>query len=185
MVSLIRESKQAHLDQISNKLKSDSLSSKNWWSILKTFISPNSESSVPLLDHNGTMYTEEEKANTLNNFFRDQTVLNDNISFLPDILLYPFTSYLDSIVLSPFEVESVLKTLATGKASGPDGLNNRVLNELANEISVPFCSHINYSLRTGSFPKSWKLPFLLCQVIVAGIRKYLHTGTGDNILACV
>ena len=41
VVSLIRESKQAHIDKISNKLKSDSLSSKNWWSFLKTFISPN------------------------------------------------------------------------------------------------------------------------------------------------
>ena len=30
VISLIRESKQAHIDKISNKLKSDSLSSKNW-----------------------------------------------------------------------------------------------------------------------------------------------------------
>ena len=94
--------------------------------------------------------------NILNNFFRDQTILPDNNSFLPDIPLYPFTSYLDSIVLFPSEVESVLKTLATGKASGPDGLNNRVLKKLANEISEPFCSLFNYSLRTGSFPRPWK-----------------------------
>ena len=116
VVSLIRESKQVHIDKISNKLKSDSLSSKNWWSILKTFISPNSKYSVPPLDHNGIVYTEEEeKVNILNNFFRDQTILPDNNSFLPDIPLYPLTSYLDSIVLSPPEVESVLKTLATAK----------------------------------------------------------------------
>ena len=103
------------------------------------------------------MYTEEEeKVNILNNFFRDQTILPDNNSFLPDIPLYPLTSYLDSIVLSPPEVESVIKTLATGKASGPDGLNNRVLKELANGISEPFCSLLNYSLRTGSFPRPWK-----------------------------
>ena len=157
VVSLIRESKQAHIDKISNKLKSDSLSSKNWWSILKTFISPNSKFSVPPLDHNGIVYTEEEeKVNILNNFFRDQTILPDNNSFLPDIPLYPLTSYLDSIVLFPPEVDLVLKTLATGKASGPDGLNNRVLKELANEISEPFCSLFNYSLRTGSFPRPWK-----------------------------
>ena len=106
MVSLIRESKQGHIDKISNKLKSDSISSKNWWYILKTFISPNSKSSVPPLIHNGIVYTEEkEKVNILNNFFRDQTILPDNNSFLLDIPLYPFTSYLDSIVLSRPEVE--------------------------------------------------------------------------------
>ena len=76
--------------------------------------------------------------------------------FSPDIPLYPFISYLDSIVLSPLEVGSVLKMLTTGKASGPDGLKNRVLKELANEISEPFCSLFNYSLRTGSFPRTWK-----------------------------
>ena len=103
------------------------------------------------------MYTEEEETvKSLNNFFRDQTILSDNNSFLLDIPLYPFTSHLDSIVLSPPEVESVLKTLETGKALGPDGLNNRVLKELANEISEPFCSLFNYSLRTGSFPRPWK-----------------------------
>ena len=59
-------------------------------------------------------------------------------------------------MLTPPEVKSVLKALATGKASGPNGLNNRVLKELANEISEPFCSLFNYSLSLGSFPTHWK-----------------------------
>ena len=85
VVSLSRESKQAHIDEFSNKQKSDSLSSKNLWSILKTCISPSSKSSVPPLDHNGIVYTEEEeKVNILNNFFRDQMILPDNNSFLLD-----------------------------------------------------------------------------------------------------
>ena len=47
----------------------------------------------------------------------------------------------------------MLKALATGKASGPNGLHNRVLKELANEISEPL---FNYSLSLGSFPTHWK-----------------------------
>ena len=46
------------------------------------------KSSVPPLDHNGIVNTEEEeKVNILNTFFRDQTIRPDNNSFLPDIPL--------------------------------------------------------------------------------------------------
>ena len=37
--TIIRESKKAFHDNLANKLKSDSLSSKQWWTILKSFIS--------------------------------------------------------------------------------------------------------------------------------------------------
>ena len=36
-------------------------------------------------------------------------------------------SELNTIVFTPLEVESVLKTLTAGTASGPNGLNNRIL----------------------------------------------------------
>lgn len=66
---MIRESKKAFNDNIANNLKSDSLSSKQWWTILKSFISPNSKSSMPPLEVDGVVYSDElEKANVLNNF---------------------------------------------------------------------------------------------------------------------
>ena len=35
-------------------------------------------------------------------------------------------------------------------------MNNRVLRELATELSVPFCSLFNRSLQIGAFPENWK-----------------------------
>ena len=58
--------------------------------------------------------------------------------------------------LSEFEVESVIKTLVIGKASGPNGLSNRILRELSSELAIPFCSLFNQSLRSGTFPGSYK-----------------------------
>ena len=73
-------------------------------------------------------------------------MLNEQNSTLPDL---PDTnrlnSHLESIVLTRIEVESVLKLLAVGKASGPNGLNNRILRELSKELSIPFCSLFNQS----------------------------------------
>ena len=69
VTSMIRESKKAFHDNIANKLKSDSLSSKQWWTILKSFISPYSKSSIPPLEVDGVVYSDEmEKANVLNDF---------------------------------------------------------------------------------------------------------------------
>ena len=157
VTSMIRQSKQDLTDKIANKLKSNTLSSRSWWSILKSFISRISKTSIPPLDHNGRLYTEEqEKANLLNEFFCEQTVLNDQNAVLPIITPYTVASRFTELVLTPDEVESLLKSLADGKASGPNGLNNKILKELASEISEPLCSLFNYSLSLGSFPSSWK-----------------------------
>lgn len=75
---MIRESKKSYNKSLSDKLKSGSLSSKQWWTVLKTFISQNNSSCIPPLENDGVVYSEEtDKANLLNNFFREQTVLND------------------------------------------------------------------------------------------------------------
>jgi hypothetical protein len=60
------------------------------------------------------------------------------------------------MVVTDDEVKSILSCLPLGKASGPDDINNRVLRELANELSVPLTSLFNKSLNEGYFPSAWK-----------------------------
>ena len=47
VTQLIRESKQSFNESMATKFKSDSLSPKQWWKLLKYFIAPNSKSSIP------------------------------------------------------------------------------------------------------------------------------------------
>ena len=103
------------------------------------------------------MYTEEiDKANVLNMFFKSQTILNDDCVVLPDIQTAQVDTELDRIILTPQEVQSVIEILPLGKASGPNGLNNRILRELSSQVSAPYRSLFNQSLRLGLFPKSCK-----------------------------
>ena len=46
---------------------------------------------------------------------------------IPDLCTLAYFSSLDTITLLPLEVENVLNSLVTGKASGPNGLSNRML----------------------------------------------------------
>ena len=157
VIDRIRDSKQSLKKKISDKLKTGTLSSRDWWRTLKTVISPNSKSSVPPLEKDGIIYDDDtDKANVLNDFFRDQTLVDDHGVELPPLDNYNVLSELSSLQITPNEVESVLKSLPLGKASGPDGINNRVLRELSRELSVPFCSLFNRSLHTGEFPEIWK-----------------------------
>ena len=158
VIKMIRDSKQQHYDKIVEKLRSNTLSTKDWWSTLKTFIIPCIKSSIPPLEFNNDIYTDEsDKANILNTFFYSQTVLNEMNAALPNLPDNPLlNSHLDNITLSELEVESVIKTLVIGKASGPNGLSNRILRELSSELAIPFCSLFNQSLRSGTFPGSYK-----------------------------
>ena len=83
-------------------------------------ISPNATFSDPPLESNGSIYTDDQdKANLLNNYFKEQTFLDDGHAELPDLLAYNVAFNLESIIFTPLEVESVPKSLSVDKASGP------------------------------------------------------------------
>ena len=157
VVQNIRDSKKIFHDKIAAKLTSQTLSSKDWWSTLKTFITPNYKTAIPPLEFNNDIHMDEnDKANVLNSFFQSHTNLNEQNAVIPDLPAATVITPLNSITLSPLEVESVLKSLPIAKASGPDGLSNRVLRELSKELSVPYCSLFNQSLRVGTVSSSYK-----------------------------
>ena len=58
--------------------------------------------------------------------------------------------------MTPEEVETTLKALPIGKATGPDEISNRLLKEISREISVPLTEFYNHSLSIGKVPDSFK-----------------------------
>ena len=156
--ALIRSSKQSYVNKLAEKLQSNELSSRDWWSTLKGFISPGKVKSIPPLKSDGNIVTEStEKANLLNNYFRDQTIIDDVNTDPPVATAYSLTSELDSLVLTSDEILSILKSLPLGKAAGPDGVSNRILIELAEKIAEPLTSMFNQSLANSCIPRTWKI----------------------------
>ena len=113
-------------------------------------------SSIPPLIVNGNIYSDNtDKANMLNDYFTEYSSLDDRNANLPADLNIPGFS-LNSISITAKEVESVLKALQSGKASGPDVLTNRILKELAQPLSFPLSNIFNASLIKGQVPALWK-----------------------------
>ena len=62
---------------------------------------------------------------------------------------------------------NILKELNIGKASGPDGIHNRILREGAHQLVKPLCDLFNASLSLCILPSSWKISNV-CPIFKSG-----------------
>ena len=158
VIAIIRQSKVQNFERLSSQLKSETLSSRGWWKTLKSLMCSQSSTSIhPLYDTSSDtlLIEEDDKANLLNSYFANQSRIDDSLSFIHDENEEIANNSFDSIMQS--EVLDVLKTLKRGKASGPDGINNRILIEAARQLAPHLCDLFNQSLNTSSVPSSWKM----------------------------
>ena len=143
-------------DKISNKLLDTNLQPKDYWRTLKQFIKPQLRSFIPPLNADDVILDDDsDKANLFNDYFTQQTSLDDTHASLPATPLEN-TSTLNSFIITQDEVQETLKSLNVGKAVGPDSVSNILLKELAVPLSFPLCDLFNFSLQNGQSPTSWK-----------------------------
>ena len=156
VTSNLRKAKKDYTDSLANKLKTSSLSSRDYWKTLKSFIKPSNSVTIPPLLHENTYVADsDEKANLLNSYFVEQTVLDEHLANLPE----PDDTNdptLNNIVFSPTEVKDILYSLKLGKATGQDNINNRILKEAALPLANPLCDLFNYSMSKSICPNIWK-----------------------------
>ena len=156
VTSEIRKSKSEEVKHLATKLDDTSIGQNDWWRTLEQFIKPEQTSGIPPLSHDDKTYsTEREKAEILNTHFTKQTFLTETNARLQTAFIDPPLK-LDRISTLPSEVESTLPALKTGKAAGPDSINNIILKELAQPLSSPMSDLFSFSLASGKVPASWK-----------------------------
>ena len=142
VIAMIRQSKVQYFEQLSSQLKSGTPSSRVRWKTLKSLMCSHSSTSIPTLydTSSDTMIIEEDdKANLLNSYFANQSRIDDSLSFIHEENQEIVSNSLDSINVMQSEVLDVLKTLKLGKASGPNGINNRILIEAAGQLAPHLC----------------------------------------------
>ena len=148
--------KELQLDKLSDKHKNSGTGPKDWRRTLKGFIKPSKTTSVPPLNVDGKIYSDNKDKSNLLNIFTEQTILDNSTTSLPQFIPR-VDSKLETITLIPYEVEAILSSLQVGKAAEPDHINNRLLKELSHSLSFPLCELFNFSLASGKMPSLWKL----------------------------
>ncbi len=112
-----------------------------------------------MIDNDTTYSTNIEKANLFADYFSDQCSLPPPP---PDYTLppiqYPLTiNTIDNVVFEVDTVCKIMKSINVSKATGPDGIGNKLLRECADSLAIPLTDLFNKSMSDGIFPDTWKL----------------------------
>ena len=79
-------------------------------------------------------------------YFTSITDIDDSNVQLP-LFQFKTQNHLSDISCTASEVESLIKLLNPNKATGPDGISNRMLKAVEKEISIPLSILFNRSFR--------------------------------------
>jgi len=157
---IIKTKKEYYRDKFTRN-KNDS---KQTWKTINELRGKASENPVirEIKSDNQNITDSKEIANTFNEFFTTiatklASELNDkDCSAHFSDFIKPLNSTFSFQTINRQEVEKLLKSSKSNKASGLDGISNKIL-----QISAPFISsHLsdlfNLSIRTGMLPHDWK-----------------------------
>ncbi|MCG8048002.1 MAG: endonuclease/exonuclease/phosphatase family protein [Candidatus Thiodiazotropha taylori] len=135
---------------------------RKFWHLVRYFVKGNNTSgNIPPLtkiNQDGQCtycFSEEEKADSLNEYFASISTVNDTGSNLP--IFQPKTQHtLLNISCTALEISNLIDILNPNKATGPDSISNRMLKMVSQEISLPLEILFNRSFREGKFGNIWK-----------------------------
>ena len=111
--------------------------SKKWWGIVKSLYGQKIHTTVPTLVEGPLMiHDAKDKAELLNEFFCSQSCLDESLSFFPAVLDYiPTSRILSNVATSEWEINTLLRSVNTNKACGPDGISNKLIKICADCIT--------------------------------------------------
>ena len=154
----------AHQKYISNILEEsmEHNDTKPFWHYIKSKRKDNIGIS-PLKDQ-GVLHADSiEKAELLNEQFQSVFTIEDN-SNIPE-MKGPSFPPIDDIEISEEGVLKLLLQIKVSKASGPDGIPNKMLKETAHQIAPSLSAIFRRSLSTGELPTDW------CEANIAPVFK--------------
>lgn len=128
-------------------------SSKSWFKTASKFLKYDSaQQTIPILEtENGLIESDHDKTEVLNDFFIQQSTINDSNATLPPFVP-PEYNTLDNINISQTEVLKAIISLDINKASGPDLINPKLLKEGMNQLVYPLTKLFNLSLLLKIYP---------------------------------
>ena len=152
----IQLQKQEHKNKMVAKLENLQHNPRSLWNVAKEIYGNKVKSTIPTLLDNGKQHsTAEQKANLLADYYASQS---QRPNLLQDYV--PQTSVnipgIGNIPITEDEVHKVLKNLQIDKATGPDGVSNRLLKLTARSITSSLTMLFNKIVTTGTFPRLWK-----------------------------
>ena len=188
--NLKKYAKQRYYSNLDERLSSSRFENpKQYWKYLRSLVNNNTSiNSIPVLktlnnDLETFHYTDEDKANCLNEYFTSISTLDDSNATLPNFV-HKTLNTLSTIQISVADVESIIGTLDINKAIGPDQISHKLLKATKHSISKPLCRIFNKSLDQETFPQSWKQSIIM-PLFKKGDKSCVSNYRPISLLSCV
>jgi hypothetical protein len=170
-----------------NLLELSSSNPKQYWKTIKMLIKDKkcSLDNIPplLTSNNSYAITDNEKANSLNEYFTSISTLDDTTASLPNFV--PKTDVvLDKVVVTEQEIVDILLGLMVNKTSGPDEISHRMLKSTARTICKPLCILFNLSLNNCIYHDCWKSANVM-PLFKKGDRNITSNYRPISLISCV
>ncbi len=140
-------------DSDNNEHTRQRTTNKKFWSFIKS--QKKDASNIASLRDNGILTSDNKtKANILNGQFKSVFTAEPDLD-LPNKGPSPFSS-MPNFTVGANGIDKLLWKLNPHKASGPDNISARVLNECRQEISPILACIFNKSIQEGTVPDDWR-----------------------------
>ena len=160
---MIKYAKESFLNRIDDIVYNQGNSSKSFWQVMGRFMGKKGTSVVipPLQKQDHTFaFTDLEKADELNSYFASISTVDDANIEIPNFNIRTDIDF-TNIQVRESEVIDILKILKVNKATGPDGISNRMLKSTCNTVCAPLTKLFNLSLRDHQYPGLWKVAHVM------------------------
>ena len=163
--NMIKYAKENFIHKIDDILGNSEIgnSSKTFWQVMGRFMGKTGTSiNIPPLhkQDNTLAFSDFEKAQELNSYFASISTIDDTNTDLPYFEKRCNVDF-TQIRITESEVVDVLKLLKLNKATGPDGISNRMLKLTHSTVSYPLTKLFNLSLKTHTYPDLWKIAHVM------------------------
>ena len=111
---------------------------------------------TPIISNGKTLTDDTDKADALNDFFVEQTIINTN-GRLPPNLQNQYASSLNTINIKSSTVKDIIGAINTSKSCGPDPVSPLIIKKTGDTIAPILAQIFNFSIKSSIFPEDWKL----------------------------
>ena len=192
-----RKTQYLHYLKINDKMMSCDTTPKMWWKIARAQLGLGKAKSIPCIRLNGSFVSnDKEKCCALNDYFVLEASLDltsecrsPMFQHVTSLDLGDLNSGLENdplcdFEIHPYEVNKILKNIHIDKATGPDGINNRILKTCSDQLSIPLAIIFNKCIQTETFPTQWKYANF-CPIFKTGDSQIISNYRPISLLSLV